>query len=66
MLWRDHVLKEEAALNAKLAELKKEGDDKHIIPCKAIGSAESARCNTLPDMSSMYGYRYLTHTIPEG
>ncbi|KAG6333972.1 hypothetical protein ID866_5123 [Astraeus odoratus] len=27
-VWRDHLLKEEAALNARLAELDKEGDDK--------------------------------------
>lgn len=29
-VWRDHLLKEEAALNAKLAELEKEGDDKRV------------------------------------
>jgi ATP-binding cassette, subfamily F, member 3 len=29
-VWRDHLLKEEATLNAKLAELESEGDDKRF------------------------------------
>ena len=29
-VWRDHLLKEEAVLNAKLAELEAEGDDKRF------------------------------------
>ena len=55
-VWRDHLLKEEAALNAKLAELEKEGDDKRVEEEKEEASSRLAEVHArLSDMDAESG-----------
>ncbi|KAI5989768.1 P-loop containing nucleoside triphosphate hydrolase protein [Pisolithus albus] len=55
-VWRDHLLKEEAALNAKLAELESGGDDKRIEEEKEEASSRLVEVHTrLSDMDAESG-----------
>lgn len=55
-VWRDHLLKEEAALNAKLTELEKEGDDKRVEDEKEEASSRLAEVHArLSDMDAESG-----------
>ncbi|KIO07329.1 hypothetical protein M404DRAFT_14787 [Pisolithus tinctorius Marx 270] len=55
-VWRDHLLKEEAALNAKLTELEKEGDDKRVEEEKEEASSRLAEVHArLSDMDAESG-----------
>ncbi|KAF7310427.1 Protein gcn20 [Mycena chlorophos] len=55
-VWRDHLLKEEAALNAKLAELEAEGDDKRFVDAREEASARLADVHArLSDMDAESG-----------
>jgi ATP-binding cassette, subfamily F, member 3 len=55
-VWRDHLLKEEAMLNAKLAELEKEGDDKRFEDAREELSSRLAEAHArLSDMEAESG-----------
>ncbi|KAK0198121.1 P-loop containing nucleoside triphosphate hydrolase protein [Armillaria mellea] len=55
-VWRDHLLKEEAALNAKLTELEAEGDDKRFEDAREETSSRLADVHTrLSDMDAESG-----------
>lgn len=55
-VWRDHMLKEEAMLNAKLAELEKEGDDKRFEDAREELSSRLAETHArLSDMEAESG-----------
>ncbi|KAI6011668.1 P-loop containing nucleoside triphosphate hydrolase protein [Pisolithus microcarpus] len=55
-VWRDHLLKEEAALNAKLAELESGGDDKRIEEEKEEASSRLVDVHArLSDMDAESG-----------
>ncbi|KAL4065787.1 P-loop containing nucleoside triphosphate hydrolase protein [Scleroderma yunnanense] len=55
-VWRDHLLKEEVALNVKLAELEKEGDDKRVEEEKEEASSRLAEVHArLSDMDAESG-----------
>ncbi|KAG6857672.1 hypothetical protein H0H87_010241 [Tephrocybe sp. NHM501043] len=55
-VWRDHLLKEEVALNAKLAELESEGDEKRFEDAREELSARLAETHTrLSDMDAASG-----------
>ncbi|KAK0232899.1 P-loop containing nucleoside triphosphate hydrolase protein [Armillaria fumosa] len=55
-VWRDHLLKEEAALNAKLTELEVEGDDKRFEDAREETSSRLADVHTrLSDMDAESG-----------
>ncbi|KAI6133867.1 P-loop containing nucleoside triphosphate hydrolase protein [Pisolithus croceorrhizus] len=55
-VWRDHLLKEEAALNAKLAELESGGDDKRIEEEKEEASSRLVEVHArLSDMDAESG-----------
>ncbi|KAI6022573.1 P-loop containing nucleoside triphosphate hydrolase protein [Pisolithus marmoratus] len=55
-VWRDHLLKEEAALNAKLTELEREGDDKRIEEEKEEASSRLVEVHArLSDMDAESG-----------
>ncbi|KIJ60082.1 hypothetical protein HYDPIDRAFT_161305 [Hydnomerulius pinastri MD-312] len=55
-VWRDHLLKEEASLNAKLAELEKEGDDKRFEDAREEASSRLAEVHArLSDMEAESG-----------
>ncbi|KAF7306412.1 Protein gcn20 [Mycena indigotica] len=55
-VWRDHLLKEEASLNAKLAELEAEGDDKRFVDAREEASARLADVHArLSDMDAESG-----------
>ncbi|KAJ8520357.1 hypothetical protein ONZ45_g2835 [Pleurotus djamor] len=55
-VWRDHLLKEEAKLNAKLAELEGEGDDKRFEDAREEASARLAEVHArLSDMDAESG-----------
>jgi ATP-binding cassette subfamily F protein 3 len=55
-VWRDHLLKEEAILNAKLAELEKEGDDKRFEDAREEASSRMAEVHArLSDMDAESG-----------
>ncbi|KAF8837948.1 hypothetical protein BDN67DRAFT_972272 [Paxillus ammoniavirescens] len=55
-VWRDHLLKEEATLNAKLAELEKEGDDKRFEDAREEASSRMAEVHArLSDMDAESG-----------
>uniref|UniRef100_A0A0W0FG45 ABC transporter domain-containing protein n=1 Tax=Moniliophthora roreri TaxID=221103 RepID=A0A0W0FG45_MONRR len=55
-VWRDHLLKEEAMLNAKLAELEKEGDDKRFEDAREEAASRLADVHArLADMDAESG-----------
>ncbi|KIK96865.1 hypothetical protein PAXRUDRAFT_825494 [Paxillus rubicundulus Ve08.2h10] len=55
-VWRDHLLKEEATLNAKLADLEKEGDDKRFEDAREEASSRMAEVHArLSDMDAESG-----------
>ncbi|KAF9242371.1 P-loop containing nucleoside triphosphate hydrolase protein [Melanogaster broomeanus] len=55
-VWRDHLLKEEAMLNAKLAELEKEGDDKRFEDAREEASSRLSEVHArLSDMDAESG-----------
>ncbi|KAF7319831.1 Protein gcn20 [Mycena kentingensis (nom. inval.)] len=55
-VWRDHLLKEEASLNAKLTELEAEGDDKRFVDAREEASARLADVHArLSDMDAESG-----------
>ncbi|KAK0478160.1 P-loop containing nucleoside triphosphate hydrolase protein [Armillaria novae-zelandiae] len=55
-VWRDHLLKEEAALNAKLTELEAEGDDKRFEDAREETSSRLADVHArLSDMDAESG-----------
>ncbi|KAK7059220.1 hypothetical protein VNI00_001847 [Paramarasmius palmivorus] len=55
-VWRDHLLKEEATLNAKLAELEKEGDDKRFEDAREEAASRLADVHArLADMDAESG-----------
>lgn len=55
-VWRDHLLKEEAMLNAKLAELEKEGDEKRFEDAREDLSSRLAETHArLSDMEAESG-----------
>ncbi|KIK50531.1 hypothetical protein GYMLUDRAFT_182621 [Collybiopsis luxurians FD-317 M1] len=55
-VWRDHLLKEEALLNAKLAELEAEGDDKRFEDAREEASSRLAEVHArLSDMEAESG-----------
>jgi ATP-binding cassette, subfamily F, member 3 len=55
-VWRDHLLKEEAILNAKLAELEAESDDKRFEDAREEFSARLADVHTrLSEMEAASG-----------
>ncbi|KIY46997.1 P-loop containing nucleoside triphosphate hydrolase protein [Fistulina hepatica ATCC 64428] len=55
-VWRDHLLKEEVALNAKLAELDNEGDDKRFEDAREEASSRLAEIHArLADMEAESG-----------
>ncbi|KII86496.1 hypothetical protein PLICRDRAFT_44090 [Plicaturopsis crispa FD-325 SS-3] len=55
-VWRDHLLKEEAILNAKLTELEKEGDDKRFEDAREEASSRLAEVHArLSDMDAESG-----------
>ncbi|KAK0207977.1 P-loop containing nucleoside triphosphate hydrolase protein [Desarmillaria ectypa] len=55
-VWRDHLLKEEAALNAKLTELEAEGDDKRFEDAREETSSRLADVHVrLSDMDAESG-----------
>lgn len=55
-VWRDSLLREEAALNAKLAELEEQGDEKRFEDARAEASARLAEVHaSLADMDAESG-----------
>jgi ATP-binding cassette, subfamily F, member 3 len=55
-VWRDHLLKEEVNLNAKLAELETESDDKRFEDAREEFSARLADVHArLSDMEAASG-----------
>lgn len=55
-VWRDHLLKEEASLNASLAELEKENDDKRFEDAREEASSRLAEVHArLSDMDAESG-----------
>jgi len=55
-VWRDHLLQEEAALNATLAELDAEGDDKRFVDAREEASSRLAEVHArLADMEAESG-----------
>lgn len=55
-VWRDQLLKEEAILNGKLAELEREGDDKRFEDARDESSARLAEVHTqLSEMEAASG-----------
>lgn len=55
-VWRDHLLQEEVALNAKLAELEAEGDDKRFVDAREEASSRLAEVHArLADMEAESG-----------
>lgn len=55
-VWRDHLLKEEAILNAKLSELEKEGDDKRFVDAREEAETRLADVHArLSDMEAASG-----------
>lgn len=55
-VWRDHLLKEEALLNAKLAELEREGDDKRFEDAREEAATRLAEVHArLSDMDAESG-----------
>ncbi|KAH7884006.1 P-loop containing nucleoside triphosphate hydrolase protein [Phlebopus sp. FC_14] len=55
-VWRDHLLKEEASLNARLAELEGEGDDKRFEDAREEASSRLAEVHArLSDMDAESG-----------
>jgi ATP-binding cassette subfamily F protein 3 len=55
-VWRDHLLKEEASLNARLATLEKEGDDKRFEDAREEASSRLADVHArLSDMDAESG-----------
>ncbi|KAI9567006.1 P-loop containing nucleoside triphosphate hydrolase protein [Boletus coccyginus] len=55
-VWRDHLLKEEVILNAKLAELEIEGDDKRFEDAREEAATRLAEVHTrLSDMDAESG-----------
>jgi ATP-binding cassette, subfamily F, member 3 len=55
-VWRDHLLKEEATLNAKLAELDGEGDDKRFEDAREEASERLAEVHArLAEMEAESG-----------
>ncbi|PPQ67392.1 hypothetical protein CVT25_005971 [Psilocybe cyanescens] len=55
-VWRDHLMKEQALLDAKLTELDAEGDDKRFVDAREELSARLAEVHTrLSDMDAASG-----------
>lgn len=55
-VWRDHLLQEEAALNAKLTELEAEGDEKRFVDAQEEASSRLAEVHArLADMDAESG-----------
>jgi ATP-binding cassette subfamily F protein 3 len=55
-VWRDHLLKEEAALNAKLSELETKGDEKLYEDLREEASSRLAEVHArLSDMDAESG-----------
>ncbi|KAJ6626961.1 P-loop containing nucleoside triphosphate hydrolase protein [Mycena sp. CBHHK59/15] len=55
-VWRDHLMKEEASLNATLATLEAEGDDKRFVDAREEASSRLADVHTrLSDMDAESG-----------
>ncbi|CAK5264977.1 unnamed protein product [Mycena citricolor] len=55
-VWRDHLLKEEASLNARLTELEAEGDDKRFVDAREEASSRLADVHArLSDMDAESG-----------
>ena len=55
-VWRDHLLKEEASLNAQLGQLEKEGDDKRFVDAREEAEVRLADVHArLSDMEAESG-----------
>lgn len=55
-VWRDHLMKEEAALNATLTSLEAEGDDKRFVDAREEASSRLADVHArLSDMDAESG-----------
>jgi ATP-binding cassette subfamily F protein 3 len=55
-VWRDHLLREERGLNARLAELEKEGDDRRFEDAREEAEARLAEVHErLADMEAETG-----------
>lgn len=55
-VWRDHLLREETLLNAKLAELEREGDDKRFEDAREEAATRLAEVHArLSDMDAESG-----------
>lgn len=55
-VWRDHLLKEEIALNAQLTELEAQGDDKRFEDAREEATARLADVHTrLSEMDAASG-----------
>lgn len=55
-VWRDHLLKEEASLNASLTALEKEGDDKRFVDSREEAETRLADVHArLSDMDAESG-----------
>ncbi len=55
-VWRDHLLKEEAKLNAQLAELETEGDEKRFEDAREEAAAKLAEVHArLSEMDAESG-----------
>ena len=65
-VWRDHLLREEATLNAKLAELEGEGDEKRIEDAREEFSARLAEVHErLTEMDAESGPSIPSLTMSE-
>jgi len=55
-VWRDHLLQEEVALNARLTELEAEGDDKRFVDAREEASLRLAEVHArLAEMEAESG-----------
>jgi ATP-binding cassette, subfamily F, member 3 len=55
-VWRDHLLKEEASLNARLGQLEEEGDDKRFVDAREEAETRLADVHArLGDMEAESG-----------
>jgi ATP-binding cassette subfamily F protein 3 len=55
-VWRDHLIKEEVQLNAQLAELEAQGDDKRFVDAREEASARLTEVHaSLADMDAESG-----------
>lgn len=63
-MWRDHLLKEETTLNAKLTELEKESDEKRFEDAREEAEARLAEVHQrLSDMDAASGPARAAHLL---